>query len=132
MPEGIPLLLGDNGAQGVSFIYPGAHAPCLSPYHYAVVMAFDEVLLVPRAEAVHHVFVSPRSRGKSLVLNHAEPSYFARHMKEAIKRIENKPLDHRLAFVKSWNEWAEGNYLEPDLHYGKRYLEVIKKNVVEG
>ena len=45
-------------------------------------------------------------------------------MKEAIKRIENKPLDHRLAFVKSWNEWAEGNYLEPDLHYGKRYLEV--------
>ena len=75
---------------------------------------------------------SPRSRGKSLVLNHAEPSYFARHLKEAIKRIENKPLDHRLAFVKSWNEWAEGNYLEPDLHYGKRYLEVIKKNVVEG
>lgn len=75
---------------------------------------------------------SPRSRGKSLVLNHAEPSYFARHVKEAIKRIENKPLDHRLAFVKSWNEWAEGNYLEPDLHYGKRYLEVIKKNVVEG
>ena len=58
VPEGIPLLLGDNGAQGVSFIYPGAHAPCLSPYHYAVVMAFDEVLLVPRAEAVHHVFVS--------------------------------------------------------------------------
>ena len=53
-------------------------------------------------------------------------------MKEAIKRIENKPLDHRLAFVKSWNEWAEGNYLEPDLHYGKRYLEVIKKECCRG
>lgn len=74
---------------------------------------------------------SPRSRGKSLVLNHAKPSYFARHLKEAIKRIENKPLNHRLAFVKSWNEWAEGNYLEPDLHYGKSYLEVIKRDVVE-
>lgn len=72
---------------------------------------------------------SPRSLNKALVLNHAEPGYFDQHVKSVMVRIGNKPLEHRLAFVKSWNEWGEGNYLEPDLRYGRSYLEVILKYV---
>lgn len=29
----------------------------------------------------------------------------------------------------SWNEWAEGNYVEPDLKYGHGFLDVLKKIV---
>ena len=72
---------------------------------------------------------SPRSLNKALVLNHAEPGYFDQHVKSVMVRIRNKPLEHRLAFVKSWNEWGEGNYLEPDLRYGRSYLEVLLKYV---
>ena len=27
--------------------------------------------------------------------------------------------------IKSWNEWAEGNYLEPDQEFGLGWLEAI-------
>lgn len=40
--------------------------------------------------------------------------------------VENKPMDKRFIFLKSWNEWAEGNYMEPDLKYGNGFLEALK------
>ena len=51
-------------------------------------------------------------------------------LEQALKIVENKQPEHRLIFMKSWNEWGEGNYVEPDLRFGHGFLEAIK-NVLE-
>lgn len=43
-----------------------------------------------------------------------------------MRAIADKPSELQIMFLKSWNEWGEGNYIEPDLRYGNGFLDVIK------
>ncbi|MHB8843600.1 MAG: glycosyltransferase WbsX family protein [Nitrospirota bacterium] len=72
---------------------------------------------------------TPRSGERGYVLIEATPELFKQHLQEAIEQIQHRNMDKRVIFVKSWNEWAEGNHLEPDLKYGKGYLEVCRELV---
>jgi Glycosyltransferase WbsX len=72
---------------------------------------------------------TPRSGSSGLVLQGSTPELFRVPLRNAIEILKKKPLEHRLIFVKSWNEWAEGNHLEPDLRFGKAYLEVIREEI---
>ncbi|GMQ89131.1 MAG: hypothetical protein BMS9Abin09_0588 [Gammaproteobacteria bacterium] len=69
---------------------------------------------------------TPRVGRKGFVLTHPSPELFRQHLHEAVRQVENRPADRRIVFVKSWNEWAEGNYLEPDLRHGRAYLNVCR------
>ena len=40
--------------------------------------------------------------------------------------VRQKQEEHRIIFLKSWNEWGEGNYMEPDLKFGHQYLDAFK------
>lgn len=69
---------------------------------------------------------TPRSNYNGLVFFDATPEHFRQHLNEAIQLSLNMEKSENFVFIKSWNEWAEGNYIEPDVRYGKLYLEVIK------
>ncbi len=72
---------------------------------------------------------TPRSGMRGLVFHNSTPELFRRHLKAAISRVENRPFDERIVFLKAWNEWAEGNYVEPDQQWGHGYLEVIREEL---
>lgn len=72
---------------------------------------------------------TPRSGFKGVVLQGSNPVLFGKHFQEALDLVDGKPQDKRIIFIKSWNEWAEGNYLEPDQENGRGYLETIKQSL---
>lgn len=72
---------------------------------------------------------SARSGLRSYVLHDSTPGLFRIHLRDALTLIESRPFDRRLVFIKSWNEWAEGNYLEPDQKFGLEYLKVIQEEI---
>lgn len=74
---------------------------------------------------------TPRTGKKGIVLYGSSPELFSQYLRKKLGLIENKPSDKKFLLIKSWNEWAEGNYLEPDLKYGKRYLEALKNVILQ-
>jgi len=69
---------------------------------------------------------SPRSGVNAKVLVNSTPELFRQELRRAIDQVAGREPDKRVVFIKSWNEWAEGNFLEPDQSYGSAYLEVCR------
>jgi hypothetical protein len=69
---------------------------------------------------------TPRVGRKGFVLTDRSVDLFRRQLLLAMQQLENRPDEKRIVFVKSWNEWAEGNYLEPDSKDGRSYLDVCR------
>ena len=70
---------------------------------------------------------TPRAGNSEGVYVNATPTTFKKHVEDALNVIENKDMEHRILFLRAWNEWGEGNYVEPDLKYGHGFLDAIKE-----
>ncbi|MDD5389293.1 MAG: glycoside hydrolase family 99-like domain-containing protein [Gallionellaceae bacterium] len=72
---------------------------------------------------------TPRSGERGLAFVNSTPELFQRHLREAVSRVADRAPDQRIVFLKAWNEWAEGNYVEPDQQWGRAYLEAIQQEI---
>lgn len=69
---------------------------------------------------------TPRSGRRGVVFEGSTPELFASALRRAVEAVDGLPSQERVVWIKSWNEWAEGNYIEPDTRFGQGYLRAAK------
>lgn len=74
---------------------------------------------------------SPRSGRNAILLDNCEPKYFQQVAEHAREVVSAKPDDEQIVIIKAWNEWGEGNHMEPDLRYGTGYLDALRDSLRE-
>lgn len=73
---------------------------------------------------------SARSGKLAHIYTNSTPMLFRKQFNDALSLIANKENEHKILFLQSWNEWAEGNYVEPDLKFGHGYLDVLRECIL--
>lgn len=112
----------------------GVFSPKLKIYDYS---AARQLMQSRQRDFPTHpcIFVSwdntPRRGKNGIVMINASPAKFEEGLSEMVNSVIDKPVDERLVFINAWNEWAEGNHLEPDLKHGTEYLAAVKRVVTQ-
>ncbi len=70
---------------------------------------------------------TPSSGSSGTVVVDCKPELFAKNVKDAIKFVADKNDEEKIVILKAWNEWGEGNYMEPDLVHGYEKIDVLKQ-----
>ncbi|MBN1146696.1 MAG: glycoside hydrolase family 99-like domain-containing protein [Anaerolineales bacterium] len=63
-----------------------------------------------------------RNKGATIFIN-ARPSIYEAWLTNALRKFVPYSRGENFIFINAWNEWAEGNHLEPCLKWGRGYLE---------
>ncbi len=71
---------------------------------------------------------TPRSGKYGTVFVNTSPDNFAKLLCKILPMVNRK--ENKLLVLKSWNEWGEGNYMEPDLKYGHGYISALAKQLL--
>ena len=70
---------------------------------------------------------TPRSGSGGYLYHNSTPQLFEIHADQVLETVINKIESLQICFLKSWNEWGEGNYMEPDLKYGKGFIYALRR-----
>jgi hypothetical protein len=73
---------------------------------------------------------TPRRGRDGIIIHNSTPATFAESLERALRSVAGADLDDRLVFLNAWNEWAEGNHLEPDLKHQLGYLSAVQRLVL--
>lgn len=72
---------------------------------------------------------SPRSKERGVVICDHSPKKWGTLCRYIFSLCNQRSGDDNLVFIKAWNEWGEGNYLEPDLKFGKGFIDTTRNAI---
>ena len=67
-----------------------------------------------------------KSNSPVLILNNSTPYLFKEWVEKILRDFKPYSAQESFLFINAWNEWAEGNHLEPCSRWGLQYLEAFK------
>ena len=72
----------------------------------------------------------PRRQGAGMALHGATPAAYQTWLERLIAAAREQPVGgEAIVCVNAWNEWGEGAYLEPDMHFGGAFLNATSRAV---
>jgi len=69
---------------------------------------------------------SARKNRNAWIFLNSSPEAFSNWLKTILKRFRPSDKQRNFIFINAWNEWAEGNHLEPCQKWGHEYLKAVK------
>ncbi len=72
-----------------------------------------------------------RRKKNFLALKNATPTAYRKWLSSILQHFKGFGKDEDFLFINAWNEWAEGNHLEPCQKWGRQYLEATKEALQE-
>jgi hypothetical protein len=73
---------------------------------------------------------SARRKENALIFINSSPYIFSKWLEHIKKNRSNTRSELNYLFINAWNEWAEGNHLEPCIKYKNEYLVQLKKAII--
>ncbi|MDZ7957154.1 MAG: glycoside hydrolase family 99-like domain-containing protein [Aulosira sp. DedQUE10] len=102
-------------------------------YDYTTVV--ERMLAKPTPDYKRFPCVTPswdntaRRKTGANILQNSTPETYERWLTEVIQKTLTNEYNEKIIFINAWNEWAEGNHLEPCQKWGHAYLEATYRAI---
>lgn len=93
----------------------------------------DRMLQKPKTTYLRYPCVTPmwdntaRRRDGATVLVDSSPQAYEEWLAQVMSEFCPPTPEENFVFINAWNEWAEGNHLEPCQRWGDQYLQATKR-----
>ena len=74
---------------------------------------------------------SARRKNWAKVFINSHPDIYSEWLTHTLNKFRPYSEDENFIFINAWNEWAEGNHIEPCLKWGHDYLKATKNALLK-